>query len=452
MSSRLNNSSLKHRQLIDGCFVDPQESGALDVVKAIGAMNRSYQQWQKETSAVRSQHFLRAVESFRSKIQNAASELSALLADEIGTAVEVSQAESLPTSLVLLDHFLEDFRQHLGRPLLPVGHSALFLGWNDPLVQFCRRVPAIMSAGGGVVVKPSRRASQTVLRVGELWSQALSESQVSAGLFAVLTGGHEGADSVGALLLEHPGFKTIFWIGETDTGLVAERLVIASGKRFQMSGSGRNPAIIFTHPDGELDRIADDVVAACVSTHTLGPWRPSRLFVQEAVYKALVERIADRMREIRNPSVLPERETTRFLEQTKQALSETGRLVVGGELSDGQPLPTLIRDLTNCSTLQSQELSGPLLTIASFKYQHEALKYANTSPLGLCGYVVHPEAEKANEVLRRIEAGVLSPKLRLSWTDAMEAGTASVKDSGRGPQGMLEVGSFCSWRGRILPN
>lgn len=451
MSSRANNSSSKHKQLIDGNFVEPQESGALDVVKAIGAINRSYQPWLRETSTVRSQHFLRVIESFRLKVQNATDELSALLASEIGMTKDVAQAESLPTALTLLDRLLADHRQHLERPLLPVGHSALFLGWSDPLVQFCRRVPAIMSAGGGLVVKPSRRASQIVLRVGELWSQALSESQIPTGLFAVLTGGHEEDDSVGAILLEHPGFKTVFWIGETDTGLAAERVVVASGKRFQMSGSGRNPAIIFTHSDSELDRIADGVVAVCLSTHTLGPWRPSRLFVQEAIYKTLIERLADRMQTARNPSVLPERETARFLEQTKQALSETGRLVVGGELSDGQPSPTLIRDLTNCSTLQSQELSGPLLTVASFKYQHEALKYANTSPLGLCGYVAHPEVEKANEVLRRIEAGVLSRGLQLSWAEALTADAIPVKDSGRGAQGLLEVASFCSWRGRILP-
>ena len=229
MSSRANNSSSKHRQLIDGNVVEPQESGALDVVKAIGAMNRSYQPWLRETSAVRSQYFLRSIESFRLKVQNSADELTTLLALDIGTAKEVAQAESLPTALALLDRLLADKREYLERPFLPVGHSALFLGWSDPLVQFCRRVPAIMSAGGGLVVKPSRRASKIVLRMGELWTQALSESQVPAGLFAVLTGGHEDEESVGALLLEHPGFKTVFWIGETDTGLAAERVVARSG-------------------------------------------------------------------------------------------------------------------------------------------------------------------------------------------------------------------------------
>ncbi len=456
MSSRANNSSLNreqinHQQLIDGRVLDSQESGALDVVAAIGAMNRAYQSWAKESSAVRSDRLLHAIETFQVKLQNSATELLSLLEADTGIARATAQTKSLPTALALLNRLLLDGHNQLGQPLLPVGHSALILGWSDPLVQFCRRVPAIMSAGAGLVVKPSRRASLSVLRLGELWSQALSENQIPPGLFSVLCGGHEVDDSVGALLLRHPSFKTVFWVGGTDTGLAAERIAIENSKRFQFSGSGRNSAIIFSHPESELDRLAEQVVASCLETHTLGPWRPSRLFVQESIYKAMLERLADRMLLARNPSRLPSRETARFIEQTRQALSETGHLVVGGDLEDESPKPTLIRDLSNCSLLQSQELSGPLLTITSFKYQHEALKYANTTPLGLCGYAVHPAEEKAAETLERLEAGVLSRNLELSWVDALSSDAAAVKDSGRGPQGLHSVTAFCSWRGTILP-
>jgi acyl-CoA reductase-like NAD-dependent aldehyde dehydrogenase len=93
-----------------------------------------------------------------------------------------------------------------------------------------------------------------------------------------------------------------------------------------------------------------------------------------------------------------------FYLQLHMALSETGRLVTGTGDRQIAVQPTLIRDLTNCSTLQQEELAGPWVTAASFKYQHEALKYANTSPLALAGYVLHPDLSRARRVAEKIEA------------------------------------------------
>jgi acyl-CoA reductase-like NAD-dependent aldehyde dehydrogenase len=81
--------------------------------------------------------------------------------------------------------------------------------------------------------------------------------------------------------------------------------------------------------------------------------------------------------------------------------------------------------------------------ISSFKYQHDAVKYANTSPYGQAAYVFHANASKAQKVAFKLEAGrvFINPTHSL-WDPRVSYG--GVKQSGLGREGAVESLNFFS--------
>ena len=442
-------------------------SNLIDVVQVIQAMNRAQATWIKETKEDRDLRTQKMLAGFLAKVEAHQKELAHELALDIGMPLKTGLGRALPGAIETLKETLKIFEENLKSPRAPAsGHAAVFLGWTDPITSFIRRVPMILASGNGVCVKPSSTAPRSVFKISNLLLQALQDSQMPAGLFAVLFGAGAAAhakgdeEAVGPALLRHPGLKTIYWLGRTDSALIAREIAEAHGKRFHYAGSGRNPAILFQGFEaGAHDVILSNLARAIIDPHGLGPYRPSRLFIQESVYKPSLEALASQLSAFKkgdplsldtDVGPLPRREIESFQKQTKLALSETGHKVVGGETSENFAEPTLIRDLTNCSTLQSEELAGPWATAASFKYQHDALKYANTSPLGLAGFVIHPDVSKATGVAEKLEASRVFFSSEVPWPRAITEPTSPVKQSGNGFDGIRAIFEFGRWQSRYF--
>jgi acyl-CoA reductase-like NAD-dependent aldehyde dehydrogenase len=482
MTSSANSNVQSLRNLIDGNFlasssevffshespragttaIDVPKSDLMDVVQAVQAMNRGQAAWLKFSREERDLQIRNFLTVFAAELEGARTVLAQTLAVDIGMPLRRANSRSVSAAIQTVLETLKTFetsRLPVAHRYPAAGNTALMMGWTDPLLNFCRRVPVVLAAGNAICVKPSSRAPRTVAFVSALVLEAMKKAGMPLGLFAVLNGYGEptvqNEPTVGEALLTHPGIKTIFWIGRSDAAEAARAVALAHGKRFHFVGSGRNPAILFDGfeknlQDAQLIELAD----AVIDPHSFGPYRPSRFFVHESIYKEVIAdferrflsyKVGDPLSDETDVGPLPKRETVSFENQLQMALSETGRLVTGGKLQSGIPQPTLVRDLTNCSTLQSEELAGPWATIASFKYSHEALKYANTSPLGLASYVMHPDLGKANAVAEKLEASRVFFSARPPWPRAFISDARAVKRSANNTDGLTEVFKFVQW-------
>lgn len=456
------------------------ESDVMDVVRAVQAMNAANNTIAKMEFEARKAMVLGTLVRFQEALRAAHLRGHEALADEhsfLSQFVQGSGApakrvleETVPTAIRLMDkihrHVSQDLEQN-GAFFPASGPAAIFLGWSDPLISFVRKVPLLFATGNGVCVKPSRSSARALWAVSELWLKALEDSGTPAGVFSVLLGSGAGQETIGELLLKHPSFKNIHWIGRSESALLARPIALEAGKRFYFFGSGRNPAILFAPAQGAdlssdqvLESTLMDIVGLAKDPHGWGPYRPSRLFIQESVYKKSLEilqaelevsRLGDPRDMETDLGPIPKSSVERFQSQLKLALSETGKLVTGGDVrGDGLVRPTLVRDLTNCSTLQGEELEGVFLTAASFKYQHEAVKYANTSPLGLAGFVFHPDLEKAKALASRLEVSRLIVTGKPDRAELMALAASAVKNSASAPDGLLETYEQGRFRPSIL--
>jgi aminomuconate-semialdehyde/2-hydroxymuconate-6-semialdehyde dehydrogenase len=98
------------------------------------------------------------------------------------------------------------------------------------------------------------------------------------------------------------------------------------------------------------------------------------------------------------------------------AKKENGRVVAGGGAPEDLPealregyflRPTVIDELTACSELHQTEIFGPVVTVNSFKYAHDAVKLANNSPYGLSASVWTKNLSQAHKIAAGLKVGTV---------------------------------------------
>ena len=89
-----------------------------------------------------------------------------------------------------------------------------------------------------------------------------------------------------------------------------------------------------------------------------------------------------------------------------------------------------------------------MVLVRSFKYNHEAVKWANTSPYGLSASVFSKNIEKAEKMALKIDAGTVWIN---TWGERdLRVPFGGVKQSGIGREGGLDSLNFYSERKLIF--
>jgi aminomuconate-semialdehyde/2-hydroxymuconate-6-semialdehyde dehydrogenase len=442
------------------------ESDLMDLVTAIQASNKAWTNWQKTTPSERS----KLLRSLAEKMRAREADLTKAQAQETGEPVKFTR-QSVSRAIAQVEFHAEASLQATEPGLFaaeftaatnrqPLGVVALILPWTDPLGALVSRLAPALASGNVVIAKPSSMTPLTL----SLFSEVVAASGLPNGVFNCL---HGSGSNIGQALIQHPGISTIALIGSTETGRVIQREASELLKKTHLALSGRNSVLVFQ--DFDFNKQMSRLIKSCLLAAQPSCLRGSRVFVQESIYDKFLEVLTTEVGKLKIGDPLDEqtdlgplvsaKKKERFEASVTKALGEKGKALLGGV---GQPenldarlvngnfvRPTAVFDLTNCSTLQQEEIEGPFLTISSFKYQHDALKHANTSPLGLAAYIYEPQGAKAMRVAQKTEASrvfvnsngaIFDPRLSFG----------AMKQSGVGRSGALELERFFSKESLIV--
>lgn len=227
-------------------------------------------------------------------------------------------------------------------------------------------------------------------------------------------------EEAGAALVDHPDVPVISFTGETTTGKTIARNSAAHLKALSMELGGRSPCIVFA--DADLDAAIDAAVFQIFSLNGERCTAGSRMLVERSVYDEVVERVAQRARNVRvglpsDPAtelgalIHPEH-FARVIGYVRAGVADGARLVAGGtvpeELSHGNFLDaTVFADVKRTDRIFQEEIFGPVLAIAPFDSEADAIELANDTRYGLAAYIWARDLRRAHHLAQHVESGML---------------------------------------------
>jgi alpha-ketoglutaric semialdehyde dehydrogenase len=316
----------------------------------------------------------------------------------------------------------------------PLGVVLLITPWNFPLATIGRKLIPALALGNTLVLKPSELTPLTATTFFEF----LIQSGLPHGAANLLIG---DGPSLGPTLTRHPALRGLSFTGSTRVGKWLCEQVAARDVKVQMEMGGKNALVVLA--DANLEAAVE--AAAVGAFSCAGQWctGTSRVVVQESVYIPFIDRLRQRVADLRVGDgfeagvqmgpVISQAQHTRINAAIENGLaSGAQRLTGGGSIEGGYFIePTIFINVTPEMALAQEEIFGPVLSVLKAKDEEDALQIANSTPYGLSFSVYTRSPIWAERFMNDAQAGLCHVNLPTHYREA-NMPILGWRDSGRG--------------------
>ncbi|MGB8595264.1 MAG: aldehyde dehydrogenase family protein [Candidatus Sulfotelmatobacter sp.] len=389
---------------------------------------------------------------FQRRLHKRKSEIAEAITREAGKPV----AEALTTEvLVVLDaaRFLIDNAYRLLRdePLPhgnlatklkrgrlvhePYGVVGIISPWNYPFSIPATETLAALVAGNAVVLKPSEFTSLVALELESL----LHAAGIPKDVFQLVV----GDGTTGAALI-HSQIDKLVFTGSVATG---KRIAVAAAERLlpvMLELGGKDPMLVLD--DADVDVASSAAIWGAFVNAGQTCLSVERCYVHRTLYESFLRACAEKTKKLRvghglDPEtdvgpMIHERQLRIVEAHVEDAVTRGARLLVGGsrlaELGPSFYKPTVLADVTHEMRIMREETFGPVLPVAAFDSDDEAVQLANDSEFGLAACVWTHDDARGARLARRIQAGTVMVNDVVSCFGISEAPHGGVKSSGVG--------------------
>jgi len=331
----------------------------------------------------------------------------------------------------------------------PIGIAGCISPWNLPLYLFTWKIAPALASGNCVIAKPSEITPMT--------AYLLSELCVEAGLpKGVLNIIHGLGPKAGAAIIQHPKIPAISFTGGTKTGEWIARTAAPMFKKLSLELGGKNPNLVFA--DCNFEEAVKTSVNAAFSNQGEICLTGSRILIEKKIYDQFKDAFLKRVSTLtvgdplsddsRMGAIVSKPHMEKILSYIALAKHEGGTILCGGSqlhLSGKNAngffiAPTVIEGLPHDCRTNQEEIFGPVVTLAPFETEQEALLYANSTTYGLAATIWTENLTRAHRVAALLQSGII-------WINCwllrdLRTPFGGMKNSGTGREGGFEALKF----------
>jgi malonate-semialdehyde dehydrogenase (acetylating)/methylmalonate-semialdehyde dehydrogenase len=396
-------------------------ANSADINAAIEVASAAFPLW-AETSLARRQAVLF---NFRELLNRKKAELAEIITAEHGKVLsdalgEITRGQEVVEFATGMPQLLRGYYSENVSTGVDVYSTRQALGvvgiispFNFPAMVPMWFFPIALAAGNSVILKPSEKDPSAAIWIAKL----LKEAGLPDGVFNVVNGDKEAVDG----LLSHPKVKAISFVGSTPIAKYVYETGTKFGKRVQALGGAKNHMLVL--PDADLNLVADSAINAGFGSAGERCMAISVVVAVEPVADDLISKIVERMSKLKTgdgrracdmgPLItkIHRDKVASYIDIAKQ---DGAKVVVDGRdvVVDGEPNgfwlgPTLIDNVPVTSSVYTDEIFGPVLSIVRVRSYAEGVALINAADYGNGTAIFTNDGGAARRFQNEIEVGMI---------------------------------------------
>ena len=302
--------------------------------------------------------------------------------------------------------------------------------WNFPTYQVARFAGPNLIIGNAVLLKHAPQCPETAAALQAIYLDAGFPEGAYVNIYAT-------NDQI-ARVIADPRVQGVSVTGSERAGAAVAEVAGRNLKKVVLELGGSDPFILLSTDD--MDATVEAAVSARLDNAGQSCNAAKRFVVIDELYEPFLEKFTAAMTgwEPGDPTAEgtalgPLSSSTaadRLQDQLDRAIKGGATVVAGGERSGNFFSPMVLTDVTPDNDAYREELFGPVAVVYRAGSEDEAVELANDTPFGLGSYLFTTDAEQAERVANKIDAGMVY--VNIVGADGAELPFGGVKRSGSG--------------------
>jgi len=400
---------------------DIAQADTTDVDAAVKAASDAFKAWRLTPAPIRGEMLFKVGDILKQKKE----ELAQLLTRDMGKVI--AEARGDVQEAIDMAYFMGGEGRRLLGYTAPVempnkfgmavrdpsGVVGLITPWNFPIAVPSWKIFPALVAGNTIIWKPSPETPA----ISAAFVKVFEEAGIPAGVFNLIMA--PGAD-VAKALVSHPDARVLSFTGSTATGRAIAEAAGKLNKKLSLEMGGKNAIIVMD--DANVELVTDATLWAAFGTTGQRCTAASRLIVQKGIASKVKELLVERTKKLKlgdglDPKVdvgpvINKIALDRIHNMVQLGQKEGARVLTGAAVADvgGKGFfyaPTLFDGVNPGSTLEAEEIFGPVLSIVEVESLEEAIEVNNRSQYGLSTSIFTQDINRAFTAMRDIATGLV---------------------------------------------